>query len=299
MMLVITAVYASCFVLIRAGTSDAPPLAFAALRTGIAGTTLLAVVAATRQPVRPPRRLVPWLVLLAVMAGSAAYGAMFVSPGLAGAGIASVLGNLQPLFVIGLGAATLGERVPKMGGVALGLGSAGAVFIAVPVLSRDNVVDVEGPALALAASIGFAGGSIIVKHVAPGPALLSLTGWQFGIGSLPLFALSAWFERGTQVVWSGRFVTILLFLALIGTAAASVAWYWLVEYEDLGRLSACLYLVPVLGLMLSLVVYGERIAPLEWAGVGLVLLSIPAAILGSWRPLELETPRPAPVVSEQ
>lgn len=148
----LTAVYAACFVLIKAGEANAPPLAFAGLRTAIAGLALLAFTAARGRPVLPSRQW-PAIAMLALTATSAAYGAMFASPGRAGVGIASVLGNLQPLFVIGLAAAVLGERLTRADWVTQALGAAGAILIAVPAL-RDGGVGLSGPALQTSSESG-------------------------------------------------------------------------------------------------------------------------------------------------
>lgn len=281
-----TAVYATCFVLIKSGSRFAPLLVFAGLRTVIAGAALLVLVVVLRQPLFPPRRSWPWILALSLTSTAGAYGAMFVSPGRAGTGIASVLGNLQPIFVLALAALALGERLTRLSGLTLALGTAGAVLIAAPALAGGDAYGLSGPALALAASLGFAVGSVLVKRLDPRSGLLALTGWQLLIGGLPLLGASAIFERDSPIVWSARFVSTLLFLAIIGTALVTAVWYWLIQREELGRLTVFLYLVPVFGLALSLAVYGERIGIAEGAGIILVLSGVGVAVAETWRPGE-------------
>lgn len=112
-MLFLIPLYAVCFVAIRLGLPYAPPLRFAALRLLIAGAGLLLMAAVTHQPMCIARRYWPWLLLLSLTAGPLGYGTMFLSPGKAGAGIASVLGNTQPLILVLLGAMLLGEPVTR------------------------------------------------------------------------------------------------------------------------------------------------------------------------------------------
>lgn len=282
-MIGLTAVSAVCFVLIKSASPFTPALAFAGLRTVIAGAALLALLAALRQPLLPPRRAWPWIFALALISTSGGYAAMFLSPGRAGAGVASVLGNLQPIFVIGLAALALGERMTRLSWLTLGLGAAGAVLIAAPALVGGAAHGFSGPALALAASLGFAVGSVLVKRLNLRSGLLALAGWQLLIGGLPLLAASAIFERGSPIVWSARFLVVLLFLALIGTSLATATWYWLIQREELGRLTVFLYLVPVFGLALSLMVYGEAIGVVAGAGIALVLVGVGVAVAETWR----------------
>ena len=279
----LTAVYAACYVAIRAGLAYAPPLAFAGWRLLIAGAAVLGLVVALHQPLFPARRLWLWVLILALTATAAAYGAMFVSPGLAGAGIASVLGNLQSVFVVGLAAAVLGERMSRGDWAMLVLGVLGAIFITWPALRVRGAEGLAGPALALAASLGFAIGSVVIKRVEPGAGLLAVTGWQLLGGALPLLAASAFVERSAPMRWTPEFVGILLFLALIGTSLATAAWYWLVQREQVGRFSMFFFLVPVFALGLAVAIYDEPISKSEVLGMALIFVGIGVALAQAWR----------------
>jgi probable blue pigment (indigoidine) exporter len=106
-------VYSACFPGIKAGLPFAPPLFFARVRALLAGVALILVLAVWRRPVLPSRKSWGWVVVLALTSTSLALGAMSLSPGHAGAGIASVLGNLQPVVVLALAAPILGERITR------------------------------------------------------------------------------------------------------------------------------------------------------------------------------------------
>lgn len=281
-MIGLTVVYAACYVAIKAGLAYAAPVTFAGWRLAIAGAVLLGLVSALRNPIIPARRVWPWIVILALAATATAYGAMFVSPGQAGAGIASVLGNLQPFFVVALAALVLGERMSRADAATLALGILGAVFVAGPAL-RGGGEDLAGPALALVASLGFAVGSVVIKHLNPGGELLAITGWQLLAGGVPLLAGAALVEGARPVRWTAAFAAILLFLALPGTSMATAVWYWLVQREEVGRLSMFLFLVPVFGLGLAAAVYDEPLGGAEALGVALIFVGIGVALAQAWR----------------
>jgi O-acetylserine/cysteine efflux transporter len=285
----LTAIYAVCFAAIKAGLPYAPPLRFAGLRALLGGLALLGLLAILRRPLLPPRPGWPGIVALGLTSTTLAFGAMFLSPGRSGAGIAAVLGNTQPVIVPVLAALFLGERMTRSKWIALALGMIGVALIASPALAGPNAYGVSGAVLALAASGGLAVGSVIVKRIGPSIDLLALTAWQLLVGSLPLLAVSLVVEHNAVVAWNATFAGLLLFLALVGTALANAVWYWLVRRGDVGRLTMFFFLVPVFGLAIAALTFGETIDLLESLGVAVMLAGIGVIAWESW-PTQVQTP---------
>lgn len=284
LLLALLLVTAVCFVAIKAGLGHTSPLLFAALRLLLGGLGLWLLLPFLGLPLLPARRHWPWLMGLALTASAFAYGAMFLSPTFTGAGIASVLGNTQPLLLVLLAAGVLGEPLSPLKVVALALGLAGVLLIAAPALAAPGAFAWEGAGLALASALGLAVGSVLIKRLRPGRYLLTLSAWQLLLGSLPLFGVSLGWEPGSVHFGLG-FTLWLLFLALAGTAFVTAGWYWLIQEGDLGQLSNYLFLVPVFGLILAALFLGERFTPVQGAGLSLVLAGIGVAIRGERRPL--------------
>jgi O-acetylserine/cysteine efflux transporter len=269
----LSAIYAFCFVAIKAGLAFAPPLLFAGLRAEIAGVVLLGI-AATRHRVVPVRARWPGLVALALTSTSLAFAMMFLSPGRTGAGIASVLGNLQPLFVLVLAAVFLGEALNGAKAFALALGLAGVTLIALPAIAGPDAYGISGPLLALGASASLAVGNVILKTISGRHDVLTMTAWQLTLGGLPLLALSAVVENGDAVSWTLSFVALLFGLALGGTALPYVVWNHLVRHEEIGRLTLFLMLVPVFGVALAAVVFGDRLGIAELIGLAATVAGV-------------------------
>jgi hypothetical protein len=156
---------AACFVALKAGLEHAPPARLDRLMIG--GASLLAVLAVTGGRLVPRRELWQWILGLGIAVTTFAYGAMAASLVFTGAGIASVLGNSQPLLAVALGVWLLGERIARAEFVALVLGLAGVVLVAFPATSGLAGAGQIGPLLALASSGGLVAASVIVKHVGP------------------------------------------------------------------------------------------------------------------------------------
>lgn len=290
--IVLTVLYAVCFVGIKAGLAFAPPLLFAGLRTLVGGIPLLGIAAILRQPWLPARQSWRGIIALALTATTLTFGAMFLSPGRVGAGIASVMGNMQPLFTVILAATFLNERITPTKLATLLFGLAGVALISFQATIGTTCSATSGIGLALSASAGAAIGNVIYKRIALQENLLVITAWQLILGSLPLFVLSMLAERGKPVeIWNLEFLGLLSFLAFAGTSFLNAAWYWLVKREDVGQLSTYFFLVPVFGLVVSALIFVEKITLLEMIGSGLVVAGVGLVSWGSQRHVRHGSPR--------
>lgn len=274
----LAAVYAVCYSAIKVGLAYAPPFRFAGLRAVIAGASLLTLLAVMGRPVLPRRRLWPGIATIAI-AGMLASAAMFSAPGRTGAGIASVLGNTTPLITIALAVPLLGETVSRARTLALGLGFAGAAVIAYPALTDPAYHGATGVLLPLVAAAGFAISSVVFKRLEAEGEVLNVAAWQLLLGGAPLLAVSALLESGTTIEWNAPFLGLLLFLALIGTGLTTAVWYWLVQRDDVGRLSIALFLVPAIGLGLGVALFDERLDIPEVLGVGFIFVALATVLL--------------------
>ena len=284
LVLLLAAVYALCYAAIKTGLASAPPLRFAGLRALGGGAALLPVILLVGGPVLPARRHWPALLAVAAAGTVVGYGAMFLSPGRTGAGLAAVLGNTTPLFVILLAAAFLGERITRSKGAALSLGLLGVMLTASPAFASPGRSGVLDGALPLLAAAGAAAESVLVKRLGLGADILRFTAWQLLLGGGSLLLVSGWLERGLAITWTARFTGLLIFLALVGTAFTTTLWYWLLQRDEVGRLSLALFLAPVAGLLLAVVFFGERPWPAELLGVALTMSGIGVVLLGSPHP---------------
>jgi len=237
------------------------------------------VLVIRRKPLWPEARLARWILPLGLLATTLTFGAMFASPAYTGAGIASVLGNTQPLIIIVLAALFLGEKIGLIKALALGLGLAGVTLMALPSLREQPGHPLLGAMLALGSSVSAAVASVTVKKLRPGNDLMSLTAWQLVAGSLVLLGLSAVFEPHQTITWTGGFVGLLLFLALAGTALSTWLWFWLLQRAEAGRLSLYLFLVPVSGLLIAMSGFGERLNLLQAGGAALILAAVALSVL--------------------
>jgi drug/metabolite transporter (DMT)-like permease len=268
--------WALCFPLIAIGLAGAPPLAFAALRSLVAGAGLLLPSLWLRLPM--PRGRQAWLGLLAVGFTSTGMGfaGMFLAGGLVSPGLATVLANTQPLIAAVLAYFALGERLGPRRRLGLTVGFIGILFIALPGFGSGGAgAGPESVAYILIGTLGVALGNVMWKRLAGRVNPVTSAGWQFVFGGVPLLLASSVFERSVEISWTPSFVIVLLALALPGTALAFALWFWLLSRNSLTRLNTFTFLTPAVALFIGVLAFAESLQIVETAGILL-------ALIGAW-----------------
>jgi probable blue pigment (indigoidine) exporter len=259
-MLWITAAWGACFVAIRWGLRDAPVLWFAAFRAVIAGAALLALAGAQRRPTPRGRRSWTLVAALGLVNVTIAFAAMFAGVAGLATGVAAVLANAQPLLILLPASWLYGEKVTPRTSVALAVGFAGLLVVALPGGGG------RGALLSLLAAAAITGGTLLARRLGDMDVVV-VSAWHFLIGGGALVVLAAAVEGVPRVAWTPRFALVLAFLALIGSAATFVAWFTEARRSRLDVLSGWTLLTPVFGIGLAAVMLGER--PTGWSAVGL------------------------------
>ena len=259
-MLFVTAAWGACFVAIEWGLRDAPVLWFAALRGLVAGAALLLLAAVQRRPGPSGFRAWGQITLLGLVNGTLAFAAMFAAVAGLATGTAAVLANAQPLLIVLPAWWLYGESLSQRTAVALLVGFTGLVLVAVPGGGGDGAV------LSLTAAAAITAGTLLSRRLG-GLDVIVTTGWHFVIGGVAGAVLAAVVEGAPVIAWTPRFVAVLGFLSLVGTAAAFVVWFTEVQRARLDLLSAWTFLAPVVGVALAALLLRER--PDGWTAVGL------------------------------
>lgn len=267
--------WAACYPLITVGITLAPHLSFATLRAVIAGLALVGLACVLRRPL--PRGVGVWATLCVMGIGATTFGflgmfhaAEFVSPG-----IATVIANTQPLLAAGLAGIVLGERLQPVGKVGLFIGFLGIVVIAAPQLfSGDQDSYLLGIAYIVLAALGVTVSNVMIKKIAGKIDPLMAMGLQLLIGSVPLAMIAGVTEDPSAIQWSFTFIGVLLTLALFGSALVYVLWMSVLTDVPLNQANGFSFLVPIFGLTMGVLFYGETIGLLKMAGILLAIVGV-------------------------
>lgn len=267
-MLLITAAWGSCFVAIDWGLRDAPVLWFAAFRSLLAGVVLVGVAYAQQRP--RPRGFVAWsqISVLAVFNVTIGFAAMFASAAQLSAGVGSVLSNAQPLLILLPAWWLFGERPRRSAGVA-----AAAGFVGLTITASASIGTTSGAALALLAAAAITTGTLLARRM-PDVDVVVVSAWHFIIGGAGLLILAFAREGAPSVNWTPRFLAVLVFLGLVGTAGAFVLWFTEVRRAPLAAVALWTFLTPVFGLSFGAVALREYPTGREVIGIVLVLAGL-------------------------
>ncbi len=267
--------WAICFPLITIGITLAPHLSFATLRAALAGLVLIGLARALGRPF--PRSAAMWKTLAIMGVGATSLGflgmfhaAEFVSPG-----IATVIANTQPLLAAGLGGIVLGERLSLIGKSGLFIGFLGIVVIAAPAMfSSGGESYLIGVAYIILAALGITVSNVMIKKIAGQVDPFMAMGLQLLIGSIPLAIAAGLTEDPTAIQWTFTFITVLLILAVFGSALVYVVWMSVLSEVPLNQANAFSFLIPVFGLTMGVLFYNESLSLLKLAGIVLTIIGV-------------------------
>ena len=281
-------VWSSAFVGIRyAGRQFEPgPLALGRL---LVGSLALGALVLVRGESLPPRRTLAGIVICGVLWFGVYNVALNAAERHLDAGIAALLVNVGPIFIVILAGLLLNEGFPRLLLVGCVVSFAGAALIGIS--SSRHASDAGwGAVLCIVAALGYAGGVVAQKPVLRDASPLIVTWLACTVGAIVClpFAPALVDQLGHA---SGKSIGSIVYLGLAPTAIGFVTWAYALSHTTAGRMGSTTYLVPPVALLLGWAILGE-VPP---------LLAIPGGILclagvARWRPSQ-RAPAATPVVA--
>jgi drug/metabolite transporter (DMT)-like permease len=186
-------------------------------------------------------------------------------------GETAVLVYTFPLWVTLLSGPILGEhpRTPQL--LAVALGFSGVVLVSEP-WSTATVLHPLVIAELLGAAISWAFGTVLFKRRFRGPSIVPANAWQLVGGAGALAAGVLLVRAPVELV--APVIPIVLWLGVLGTAIAYTIFFRLLDRISAVTVSAYTFLVPLVALVASYFVFGERLDLLQGIGVAAVLVAI-------------------------
>jgi drug/metabolite transporter (DMT)-like permease len=292
-LLVLTAVWGSNWIVMKLALLRADPIVFNIERTWVAIAVLFAVLLGRRRPLWPES----WIAI--VVTGfftTVNFGSTTMALAGGGAGRTSVLVFTMPFWTLLLARPVLGERVRGSQWFAVAIALAGLTLVVEPWSWYGELA----PKLwAVLSGFGWAAGAVATKYFQRKHSLdmLNFIAWQMLVGVLPLCVLPFVLPLpGAQ--WSAAYAGLLLWTGAVSTAAGFLLWIAVLRFLPAGTASLNMLAIPVIALVSSMLVFGERLTRNEWIGIGcigagLAIISL-RALLASRRG-ESQPPEPTPL----
>ena len=262
----------------------------------LAGTAVLWVTTLLRHgPTVAPRRA---YALLGLLEPALAFIAFNLGLARTSAAAGSLLMGTESLFIVILAVLFLRERVARITLAALGLGLAGGAIVALG--QPGGEVTVAGNALVVLGAVLAAGYGVMARRVAGRAPAVAVTAWQFLFGSLMVMPVVAadWAAHGSRLGAAGAATWAWALFSGVGAAAGFLLYLTAIDRLQASTAGVVLNLVPLVGLVTAVMVFGERPGPGQLAGGVVILagLALLARAESSGTPVRAVEPAPVPSV---
>ena len=278
--LLLSAVWGVSFLMIRIAGDSFPPLWVALLRCGL-GAALLWTVLKVGGNQLPPRRLLPWLLAVALLNNAMPFTFFAWGERTVPSNIAAVINATTPIWTLLLSMAIHRTRAALLtiGGVLLGFG--GVLVVVISHASDPAAEHVSGGLLRgviviALASLGYAVATVMAKAKLQGLDPIGLATTQLSLAGLMILPIALAGPHPAALR-----VAPILAIAVLGFAGSGFAYllyYRLLSQVSATHVAAVTYLLPIWGLFWGLFAH-ESIGLLTCLGVaitvaGLVLLNL-------------------------
>jgi drug/metabolite transporter (DMT)-like permease len=275
------------FLFIEVALRGLTPLWIVAGRTLVGGAFLLVVLRLRHQPLPRSARLWGHLLVLGVVSNAVPWGAVAWAQQAIPSGLAALLMALVPTSTL-LVSVLLGmERFSptRALGLLLALGGVGLTVAA----DLDDPGRLIAIAVIVTATVLYALGAVYAKRFVSGTAsaLTIATGQVLSAGGVSLIGALLLDPRPTAAeALAPTVLGAVLALGTLGTGAAFLVFYVLIERVGATNTTLVTYLIPLVAVVAGAVVLGERLPPEALGGGALIGIGIWLAQRGT---------RPGPV----
>ena len=272
----LTLIWGSNWLAMKVALSRADPIVYNIERTWVAIAVLFAVMAWQRRLALPPAW---WPVMVAgFFQITVNFGSTVMALADGGVGRTSVLVFTMPFWTLILAWPVLGERVRGTLWFAVGFALLGLLLVVEPWRWEGDLT----PKLwAVLSGFGWAAGTVATKYYQARHRLdlLNFLAWQMLLGVLPLTPL-VWLMDLPASNWDLVYVATMFWTSVVSIAFGFLLWIALLQRLPAGTVSLNAFAIPVIALISSMVVLGERLTRSEELGIACIVVGL--AIL-SWR----------------
>lgn len=251
-----TACWGSVVVTVKVAARGLSPVGITLIELGTSALTLTVVLLVRRR--RLPR---PTLGLIGAAALEPGLAYLLINAGIAGTSgsHAALIIGLESVVVVLLSAAVTRSRPPVPVLLGLAAAVAGAAVLAG---SPTGNASVEGDALVLAGVLAAAGYVLVAQRLVRQFDALTLTGYQFIVGTLvsaPVLALLA--VTGEEGLGRPDLASVLAAAVsgLVGSTAAFLLYNWALGSVPAALAGTSLTLIPVFGVAFAAIALGEPV----------------------------------------
>ena len=269
--------WATGFPAAKFGTTDAEPFTFLGLRFAIALILLSALVLLYLRPKHIDWQQFGHSMLIGVLMHGLYLGGVFyaVSKGMP-AGISALIVALQPFFTAFIAWVITGEKLSLVRAVFFATALFGVFMVLFPQFDIYNAI----PGItkvtftaALVATLGISIGSVYQKRCVTSLNLWIGTSAQFLGAGILMLVLSLTLEA-QHIVWTLNTVLSLAWLVCVLSVGAVALLMYLIKKGDSSSVASLFFLVPVVALCMTWILFGEEMNSIQISGGLIVVVSV-------------------------
>ncbi len=238
---------------------DISPLWLTTMRVLGATLVIFSVAASSRSIRLPPRSDLPVVLSVAVGRLILVMVLVFTALRLVPPGRSSVLVWTSSLWTVPLAVAVLGEHMSRRRWMGLALGVTGIVVMVEPWGAVLDGPVLAGYGLLLIAALLQAATAVHVRHHEWGVRPIELLPWQLLLAAGPLTAAALSLEGIPSIDWTPGLVAIVVYQGALATGFAMWAQLTVLRLLPAITTNLSLMMVPVLGLLSSVLVVDEQL----------------------------------------
>ena len=270
--------WGSTYVAIRFGVQVLPPFVLASVRYLIAGPLMLAICAARGMKLRQTKRDFAILAAIGIlMLGIGNMGLVWCEQFLP-SGLASLLIAVIPIYVALIEVLMpRGEGLRARGWMGIGIAFIGLVILLSPGL-RDGIHDKGGQLLAsfvaIASAFAWTWGSILSRRSKLAATAFVAAAWEMLFGGIFNSLCLLVSGEGHNVRWTAQGMWSIAWLVVFGSLVGYTAYVYLLDHVPVAKVSTYAYINPIVAVGLGALFLGERLVPIEYAGMAAILIAV-------------------------
>jgi drug/metabolite transporter (DMT)-like permease len=268
--LLLSILWGTAFMAIKAGLAYIPPVLFAGFRYDIAGVIMLGYAAYATDNWRPRSRADWATVAVGSVLIIALYNAfLFIGQQGVTSGVAAILVALNPILATGFSRVFLpDERLSSIGVVGLLLGIIGVGIVARPNPTNLLTSDFVASGFVLLAAVCVALGSVLVQRTDSTISTEGMVAWSNALGAVILHLISAGLpsESVSSVTISIEALSAILYLAVFASAIGYFIYFDLLDRLGAIEINLVSYAAPVFAAVSGWLVLDETLDLLSVVG---------------------------------
>lgn len=261
--LLLSILWGTAFVAIRAGLSYMPPVLFASFRYDVAGVIMVLYAASVTESWRPRSRADWVTVLVGSVLVIALYNALlFIGQQGVTSGVAAILIAVNPILATAFSRLLLpDERLSTVGTIGLVTGFVGVGLVVAPNPSNLGSIDLVASGFVLLAAVSVALGSVLMQRGRSEISTEGTVAWSCLLGAVLLHVLSAGLptESVTQVTPTVSALLTVAYLAVFASAIGYFIYFDLLDRVGAIEINLVSYAAPVFATAFGWLLLGETI----------------------------------------